>query len=96
MAGRAQISGPELQRLLRSRTRRRQGRAQAHPLGERPSRHRAALGVDPLEGQIRQVFFFDTPELALNAAGVVVRARRRQGEEADTVVKLRPSCLPSS
>jgi hypothetical protein len=50
----------------------------------------AALGVDPLEGQIRQVFFFDTPELALNAAGVVVRARRRQNEEGDTVVKLRP------
>ena len=36
------------------------------------------------------MFFFDTPELALNAAGVVVRARRRQGEEGDTVVKLRP------
>jgi len=50
----------------------------------------AALGVDPLDGQIRQVFFFDTPKLALNAAGVVVRARRRQGEEGDTVVKLRP------
>ena len=27
-----------------------------------------ALGVDPLDSQIRQVFFFDTPELALNAA----------------------------
>jgi hypothetical protein len=50
----------------------------------------AALGADPLDAQVRQVFFFDTPELALNAAGVVVRARRRQGEEADTVVKLRP------
>jgi hypothetical protein len=50
----------------------------------------AALGVDPLEAQVRQVFFFDTPELALNAAGVVVRARRRQGEDGDTVVKLRP------
>jgi hypothetical protein len=49
-----------------------------------------ALGVDPLDSQIRQVFFFDTPDLALNAAGVVVRARRRQGEEGDTVVKLRP------
>jgi hypothetical protein len=49
-----------------------------------------ALGVDPLDSQIRQVFFFDTPELALNAAGVVVRARRRQNEEGDTVVKLRP------
>lgn len=50
----------------------------------------AALGIDPLEAQMRQVFFFDTPELALNEAGVVVRARRRQGEEGDTVVKLRP------
>ena len=49
-----------------------------------------ALGVDPLDSQIRQVFFFDTPELALNAAGVVVRARRRQNGEGDTVVKLRP------
>ena len=50
----------------------------------------AALGIDPLDAQLRQVFFFDTPELALNEAGVVVRARRRQGEEGDTVVKLRP------
>jgi hypothetical protein len=49
-----------------------------------------ALGVDPLDSQMRQVFFFDTPDLALNAAGVVVRARRRENEEGDTVVKLRP------
>jgi len=48
-----------------------------------------ALGMDPLEAQIRQVFFFDTPELALNQHGVVVRARRVQGR-GDTVVKLRP------
>jgi hypothetical protein len=48
------------------------------------------LGLDPLEGQIRQVFFFDTPELALNQNGVVVRARRVQGRGGDTVVKLRP------
>jgi hypothetical protein len=54
------------------------------------ARTSAALGADVLDAQIRQVFFFDTPELALNAAGVVVRARRRQGEEGDTVVKLRP------
>jgi hypothetical protein len=50
----------------------------------------AALGVDPLEAQIRQVFFFDTPELALDQAGVVVRARRIQGKGEDSVVKLRP------
>jgi hypothetical protein len=50
----------------------------------------AALRMDPLEAQIRQVFFFDTPELALNKAGVVVRARRVQGRGDDSVVKLRP------
>jgi hypothetical protein len=49
-----------------------------------------ALGVDPLDARMRQVFFFDTPDLALNAAGVVVRARRIQDAAADTVVKLRP------
>ena len=54
------------------------------------ARTAAALGIDPLDAQMRQVFFFDTPELTLNEAGVVVRARRRQGEEGDTVVKLRP------
>jgi hypothetical protein len=48
------------------------------------------LGMDPLEAQIRQVFFFDTPDLRLNKAGVVVRARRVQGRGDDTVVKLRP------
>jgi hypothetical protein len=57
------------------------------------SRHRgtiAALDMDPLEAQIRQVYFFDTPDLALNAAGVVLRARRIQGKASDSVVKLRP------
>src|SRR5215471_6695033 len=28
-----------------------------------------ALELDPLDAQIRQVFFFDTPDLALDAAG---------------------------
>jgi hypothetical protein len=49
-----------------------------------------ALGMDPLDAQIRSVTFFDTPELTLNAAGVIVRARRIQGKRDDTVVKLRP------
>ena len=49
-----------------------------------------ALGMDPLDAQIRQVFFFDTPDLALNEQGVVVRARRVQGKRGDSVVKLRP------
>lgn len=50
----------------------------------------SALGIDPLDAQIRQVFFFDTPDLDLNAAGVVARARRIQGKPHDSVVKLRP------
>jgi hypothetical protein len=49
-----------------------------------------ALGLDPLDAQIRQVFFFDTPDLALNKSGLVVRARRVQGKGGDSVVKLRP------
>jgi hypothetical protein len=55
--------------------------------------HRAtikSIGLDPVEAQPRQAFFFDTPDLALNRAGVVVRARRIQGGDADTVIKLRP------
>jgi hypothetical protein len=50
----------------------------------------AALGIDPMSAQIRQVYFLDTPDLKLNKAGVVVRARRVQGRDGDTVVKLRP------
>jgi hypothetical protein len=38
------------------------------------------LGLDPLDAQIRQVFFFDTPDLVLSQSGVVVRARRIQGK----------------
>jgi hypothetical protein len=57
------------------------------------SHHRStitALGLDPMDAQIRQVFFFDTPELQLQSAGVIVRARRIQGKGADSSVKLRP------
>ncbi len=49
-----------------------------------------ALGLDPLGGQIRLVYFFDTPDLALEKAGVVVRARRVALKGDDSVVKLRP------
>jgi hypothetical protein len=49
-----------------------------------------ALGMDPLQAQIRQVYFFDTPDLVLDKHGVVVRARRVQQRADDSVVKLRP------
>jgi hypothetical protein len=58
-----------------------------------------ALGLDPLQAELRQVFFFDTPDLQLDKKGLVVRARRSQKKGDDTVVKLRPvvpSELPSS
>ena len=57
------------------------------------SEHRSAvtaLGLDPLQAQIRQVFFFDTPDLQLQQHGIAVRARRIQGRSGDSVVKLRP------
>ena len=49
-----------------------------------------ALGMDPLQAQIRLVTFFDTPALDLDRAGLVVRARRIQGKTDDSIVKLRP------
>jgi hypothetical protein len=49
-----------------------------------------ALGIDPLDARVRQVFFFDTSDLALDRSGMVVRARRIQDAAADSVVKLRP------
>jgi hypothetical protein len=58
-----------------------------------PTQQRAAireLGLDALDAQIRQVVFFDTPDLALDKVGVVVRARRIQGRSGDSVIKLRP------
>jgi hypothetical protein len=48
--------------------------------------HRAtvrSIGLDPVEAQPRQAFYFDTPDLALNRAGVAGGASRRR---ADTVV----------
>jgi hypothetical protein len=50
----------------------------------------AALELDPLDAQLRQIYFFDTPDLTLKTHGVVVRARRVQQDTDDTVVKLRP------
>jgi exopolyphosphatase/guanosine-5'-triphosphate,3'-diphosphate pyrophosphatase len=55
--------------------------------------HRAvieSIGLDPVEAQPRQAYFFDTTNFDLNKAGVIVRARRIQGGRADTVIKLRP------
>ena len=49
-----------------------------------------SLGLDPIEAEIRQIYLFDKRDLALNTAGIAVRARRIQGGKADTVIKRRP------
>jgi hypothetical protein len=49
-----------------------------------------ALGIDPIGAQVRLVHFYDTPDLTLEKAGVVVRARRVAQKGDDSVVKLRP------
>ena len=58
------------------------------PDGDQRSAIRA-LKMDPLEAEVRQVFFFDTPDLLLNQHGVIVRARRTPKGD-DSIVKLRP------
>jgi len=49
-----------------------------------------ALGIDPIDAHVRMVCFYDTRDLTLNQAGIVVRARRVQGRADDSVIKLRP------
>jgi len=49
-----------------------------------------AMKLDVLDAQLRQVYFFDTPDLELFNKGIVLRARRIQNSDHDCVVKLRP------
>ena len=58
------------------------------PDGDQRSAARA-LHMDPLNAEVSQVFFLDTPDLLLNERGVIVRARRTRAGD-DSVVKLRP------
>ena len=48
-------------------------------------------GVNPAR---RKVYFYDTPELALFANDLVLRARVTEGDDDDSTVKLRPLPLP--
>jgi hypothetical protein len=84
------LSGEEMVKLLKLAT---QAKSIELKLSVPATGHRAtteSIGFDPVEAQPRQAFFFDTPDLALNRAGVAIRARRTQGGTADTVVKIRP------
>jgi hypothetical protein len=51
----------------------------------------SGLELDAMRARLREVFFFDTPDLTLYRNGLVTRARRTQGDDDDTVVKLRPA-----
>ena len=51
----------------------------------------SGLELDAMRGRLREVYFFDTPDLTLYRNGLVTRARRTQGDDDDTVVKLRPA-----
>jgi len=49
-------------------------------------------GVSPAR---RKVYFYDTPELALFAKDLVLRARLTDGDDDDSTTKLRPLPLPN-
>jgi hypothetical protein len=84
------LSGEEVIKLLKLAT---QAKSIELKLSVPLSGHRATIegiGFDAVEMQPRMAYFFDTPDLALNRAGMAVRARRTQGGTADTVIKIRP------
>jgi len=49
-----------------------------------------ALELGRRDAARRDIYFFDTPELTLNKAGVVIRARAIEDDDHDSVVKIRP------
>jgi len=49
-----------------------------------------ALEIARRDAARRNIYFFDTPELTLNKAGVVLRARAIEDDDHDSVVKIRP------
>ena len=51
---------------------------------------RNAMEVDEDTADVRLVYFFDTPDLDLFKAGVVLRARLVKGDADDSTVKFRP------
>lgn len=49
-----------------------------------------ALDIGHRDGVRRDIYFYDTPNLTLNKAGVVLRARAIADDDHDSVVKIRP------
>ena len=53
-------------------------------------RRRAGMEVDEDTAEVRLIYFYDTPDLDLFEAGVVLRARLVRGDADDSTVKFRP------
>ncbi len=49
-----------------------------------------ALDIKSRDAARRDIYFFDTPQLTLNKAGVVLRVRAIEDDDNDSVVKIRP------
>jgi hypothetical protein len=54
-----------------------------------------AFGLDSLQGERRQIYFFDNEKLGLFQNGLVLRARQVKGGKDDSTVKIRPVDPPS-
>lgn len=50
----------------------------------------AHFGLSEKNAERRYIYYFDTPELDLLEAGIIVRARRIPGAEHDATIKFRP------
>src|SRR5215470_10851547 len=50
----------------------------------------ARFGLTVDNDEERYIYFFDTPDLALQQAGIIARARRVVGNQHDSTVKFRP------
>ncbi|MEV6347439.1 hypothetical protein [Actinoplanes sp. NPDC051851] len=55
-----------------------------------PDHHRRSLRLGRHRARVRRVYFLDTPDLALDRHGLIVRVRATDGRPDDTAVKLRP------
>jgi hypothetical protein len=47
-------------------------------------------GLTRINDELRLIYFFDTPDLVLQSAGIIARARRVIGDQHDSTIKFRP------
>ena len=54
-----------------------------------------AMQVDEDNADVRRIYFYDTPDLALFNSGIALRGRLRKGDEDDSTVKFRSEKIDS-